>query len=186
MFEIVLRSPGPPDEPAIVAMFDRCSFESRYARFLNPARHLPATHLHDVLHGPAPSRSLVVVHEDTVVGLGTCHHDAGVGEIGILVEDAWQQQGIGSTMLDALVDDARAGAVHTINAFVLADRRHVLRWLARRGPHLIRVDGETAEIQILLGVDARSAVCTSQAEARRSTANSSVVSGSANDSRIPW
>ena len=42
---MVIRRPTAADGPAIEAMFARCSFEARYARFLSPRVRIPADYL---------------------------------------------------------------------------------------------------------------------------------------------
>ena len=69
----VLRPAVPDDAPRLVAMFERCSPASRYARFLAPLQHFPASHLVDVVRSSPIRRSWVVDDLDTgdVVGVGS-------------------------------------------------------------------------------------------------------------------
>jgi GNAT superfamily N-acetyltransferase len=103
----VLRPSVPNDAPRLVAMFERCSPASRYARFLAPLRHFPASHLVDVVRSSPIRRSWVIDDLETgqVVGVGSWfrnQHDT--AELGLLVEDRWQHQGLGRALLHALAE----------------------------------------------------------------------------------
>ena len=56
----VLRPSVPDDAPRLVTMFERCSPASRYARFLAPLAHFPASHLVDVVRSSPTRRSWVI------------------------------------------------------------------------------------------------------------------------------
>ena len=69
----VLRPATPDDAPRLVAMFERCSPASRYARFLAPLQHFPAAHLTDVVRSSPDRRSWVVddLRTGQVVAVGS-------------------------------------------------------------------------------------------------------------------
>jgi RimJ/RimL family protein N-acetyltransferase len=149
----VLRPAIPDDAPRLVAMFERCSPASRYARFLAPLQHFPASHLVDVVRSSAIRRSWVVDDFATghVVGVGSWFRNQGdTAEVGLLVEDAFQRQGLGSALLDALVDSARYRGITTLVAETLTDSRHVHRLLRRFGPLEIHGTGYTRTVHVPL------------------------------------
>jgi hypothetical protein len=51
--DIVIRRPTLADGRAIEAMFERCSVESRHARFLAPLPTIPPSHLARILAPPS-------------------------------------------------------------------------------------------------------------------------------------
>jgi RimJ/RimL family protein N-acetyltransferase len=55
-----------------------------------------------------------------------------IAELGVLVVDAWQRQGLGTAMVEALVARGRQRGVQRVSACVLPDRARVLAALARR------------------------------------------------------
>ena len=153
----VLRPAIPDDAPRLVAMFERCSPASRYARFLAPLQHFPAAHLTDVVCSSPIRRSWVV--EDVATGdvvavaswvrnQGTCgDHGA---EVGLLVEDAFQHLGLGTALLDELATSARHEGITTFVAHTLADARHVHRMLRHLGPVCIEGNGTTRSLHVAL------------------------------------
>jgi len=69
-------------------------------------------------------------------GAGAAGSGSGFGgapaELGLMVADAWQRQGVGAAMLDALLARARARGVTRVSAFVLPGRSALLAALTRR------------------------------------------------------
>jgi RimJ/RimL family protein N-acetyltransferase len=149
----VLRPAIPDDAPRLVAMFERCSPASRYARFLAPLQHFPASHLVDVVRSSAIRRSWVVDDFATghVVGVGSWFRNQGdTAEIGLLVEDAWQHEGHGTALLDELVVSASDAGITTLVAHTAAESRHVQRMLRRLGPTDIQCSGPTCTLHVSL------------------------------------
>ena len=94
MRSTVLRPAVPDDAPRLVAMFERCSPASRYARFLAPLQHFPASHLVDVVRSSEIRRSWVVDDLETgdVIAVGSWfRNEKDTAEIGLLVEDGRQR-----------------------------------------------------------------------------------------------
>lgn len=165
----VLRPAAPADAPRLVAMFERCSVASVYGRFLAPLRHFPASHLVDVVRSSPIRRSWVVddLASGQLIAVGSWFRNqpgpagesgaAGDGaELGLLVEDAFQHQGIGAALLDVLTTSAREAGVAMLVGHTLADARHVHRMLRHLGPTTITCAGHTCTLQVSLVDDARS------------------------------
>jgi RimJ/RimL family protein N-acetyltransferase len=156
----VLRPATPDDAPRLVAMFERCSPATRYARFLAPLRHFPASHLVDVVRSSPLRRSWVIddVGTGNVVGVGSWfrnEHDT--AELGLLIEDAFQRQGLGALLVDQLAASAREAGITTLVANTLSDARHVQRMMRRLGPTTIECAGTSCTLHVSL-VDAAEAL----------------------------
>src|SRR5450755_3497996 len=131
-----VRAPGPDDTAALVAMFERSSVESRYARFLSPVPAFPPGHLTDVVH-PAPGRWSWVVADEcspNVFAVASLFcAGRGAAELGLLVEDAEQRRGLGTELLDVVATTAAGTGIRTLVAVTLAHADHVRRMLERVG-----------------------------------------------------
>jgi GNAT superfamily N-acetyltransferase len=152
----VLRPSSPDDAPRLVAMFERCSPESRFGRFLAPVRYFPAAHLVDVIRPSRIRRSWVVDDPATgqLVALGSLFRNQVVAaEVGLLVEDAAQRQGLGTELLDTIADNARVAGITTLVATARAESRHVHRMLERLGPTTISCAGPTCDLSVDLSPD---------------------------------
>ena len=126
----------PHDREAITGLFARCSRRTVQERFFSPIREMPRSYLSAVLAGdPHRHDALVMRRRDaSIIGLASLvvpEHASLTGEIGVLVEDAWQRRGIGRAMIDALLARARARGVTRVRAEVLADRTALLAALGR-------------------------------------------------------
>jgi RimJ/RimL family protein N-acetyltransferase len=121
------------DEPELDELFRRCSPETIALRFFGPRTAFPASYLRDVLAG-APQHHDGVIARDraggAIVGLASLGAGSAAGpdvpELGVLVADAWQRHGIGTAMVDLLVQRARARDVERLLASVLPGRSGVL------------------------------------------------------------
>jgi GNAT superfamily N-acetyltransferase len=139
-------TPGASDRTKLIEMFDRCSLDTVVRRFFGLVRQLPARYLDDVLAGRPELHDAVVARlaDGPIVGLASLGTGDGPPELGVLVEDAWQQRGIGTALVDALLVRARDRGVATIVASVLPGRERVLSGLDKRFPgHLVENGRDT-------------------------------------------
>jgi RimJ/RimL family protein N-acetyltransferase len=136
-----LRAIRPDDQPRLTELFHRLSPRSVYQRFFRAYDRLPDDWYHRFAHVDYRAR-LALVAEDASALRGVARWEpgpaAGVAEIAIVVEDAWQGRGLGGILLDALLTAAEARGVRRFTADVLADNRPMLRLLARLGVILHR------------------------------------------------
>ncbi|MFI2609191.1 GNAT family N-acetyltransferase [Kitasatospora sp. NPDC018619] len=112
---LLLRPAGPADRAAARAMHDRCSPAALRLRYHGPVRD--AGRYLDHLLGPRHGRSFAVGAPDgRIVALGHLMWDDDEAELAVLVEDAWQRQGLGLALLRRLSATARAAGVRTVYA----------------------------------------------------------------------
>lgn len=146
-----LRPPARSDLSRITAMWERCSLATRIGRFHAPVRDLPARYLETALSDPATS--LVAVHGSAgaVVALASLIPGrGGSAELGVLVEDAWQRQGIGRELVTHLIA-GRARQVTELRASVLAQNAKVADLLRQvPGDFSLTRDGTTVNVRVRL------------------------------------
>jgi GNAT superfamily N-acetyltransferase len=149
---VVIRRATEGDREAIEAMFGRCSAESRYRRFLSPQLVMPAGYLARVLAGTSTEETWVGVVggvDGRVVALASLARRGPEAELALLVEDAWQRQGIGTSLLRMLARRATVTGVPRLTALVLSESRHVLRMLVTvLGPTSVRMEGSVTHVTI--------------------------------------
>lgn len=132
-----VRMAGIADAEAVIAMHDRCSFESRTRRYhvpmprltLRTARHLSA---------PAGGVSLVAEVNGAVIGMATAapweelgSEGISVMEVAVLVEDGWQRQGLGSQLLAGLIREARSLGADRVVCMVQPENQAMIRTIER-------------------------------------------------------
>ncbi|HUT55503.1 MAG TPA: GNAT family N-acetyltransferase [bacterium] len=149
--EFVVRPCRPADRPLLERMFRSCSKETLYTRFLSPGLGVPLRYLDRLMrHNPPSVISLMAeCGEDgepravalmNFVETGPENH----GEIAIVVQDEFQNNGLGSVMLQLLYELARKKGVKKFVADIDASNRRVF--------HLIKRSAMPCTISIFQGV----------------------------------
>jgi GNAT superfamily N-acetyltransferase len=150
---IVVRHAASTDRDALVSMFERCTLETRYRRFHAPVNRIPERYLTEALSGTPLHHALVAwttqvagVDADAdadqrpshvgpdqearppeIVALASCRLiDEGAAELGVLIEDAWQRQGLGTSLVRDLVAHATGLGLRVLQAQLLAEQA----WIA--------------------------------------------------------
>ncbi len=121
------------------AFFAGLSSRTRNLRFFTSAAPSNATML-TVLSGGADNTDVIVAGAgDLIVGHAMAVHSMrpdGLrrADIGVVVADEWQDQGIGSALLRILIGRAHARGATVAAMDVLAENRRVLDLIGRRWP----------------------------------------------------
>ncbi len=140
------------DFRAVQGMHDRCSAASRTIRYFAPIDRLSRRDwlgLCDRENGitllTAPGGDVRKVIAMTNI-LRT--HDAGVVELAVLVEDAWQSRGLGSALASLALEVVQGQGVRSMTASVLAANGRAVRML--RGIGLSRCSQPGSEVDFRL------------------------------------
>lgn len=129
-----IRPVRPGDRAALAAMLERCTDQTRYRRFHGVVRSFPARYLDSALAGDPFHYDLVACRHDVIVALASCVTlEDGLVELGILVEDGSQRQGLGTRLLRLLVEHADTGGRQMLHATVLAEQPWIVRLLSAYG-----------------------------------------------------
>lgn len=145
---------GPHDVAALLALHDRCTPETRFARWHGHTNAFPRRYLAAITAGEDDHVAVGAWDGGRLVGFGSAALlRPGTRELGLLVEDAWQHRGLGRKMLAALLDEARRLRTARLRAEVLASEARLLEPLARLGPMATRTSFGvvTAEVDIRAG-----------------------------------
>ena len=130
------------DTDALSALYSRASPRSRYLRFFTGAISIDR----EVKRLVTPGRDRVALaaeHEGLTVGVVSYEVLNGAqAEIAILVDDAWQGQGIGSLLIEHLAAIARRAGIQELVGDVLATNVAMLRASASLAPGIARQHGE--------------------------------------------
>lgn len=154
-----VRPARPADLPALQAMLDRCTLETRYRRFHGGAGPAHWRELERVSRPTATHRSWVAVDPSGAIhGTATLARDPrGQADVAFLVEDAWFRRGIGRSLFAAMAAEAAAGRETAVVATILADNERAVRFLQAMAPGAeFRYLGFT-EVEAIVPVRAASA-----------------------------
>jgi acetyl coenzyme A synthetase (ADP forming)-like protein len=136
-----VRALRPGDREALKELFARCSPESIRYRFLQRVKSLSEEML-DRLTAVDGSHHIALVvtqgeaRDERIAAVGRCLAQPDrpeVAEVSFLVEDAMQRRGIGTQLLDALAELARARGITRFTADVLVDNRQMLSVFRKAG-----------------------------------------------------
>jgi RimJ/RimL family protein N-acetyltransferase len=124
-----VRPLTPADRDRLAVAFGRMSERSRLRRFLGPKPKLSATELryltdidevtHDAVAAIDPDGGAIVGVARYALEPGT----PGTADMAMFVVDAWQGQGIGTTLAGRLVARADANGIARLTASTFADNR---------------------------------------------------------------
>ncbi|HEX4225766.1 MAG TPA: GNAT family N-acetyltransferase [Pseudonocardiaceae bacterium] len=142
---MLLRPARYRDDESVGEFLDRLSPDSRLRRFFNPLPYVsPALTRKMVTNAPGHLVLLAIDEQDVVGhGMAVCIGER-AADVGIVVADAYQRQGIGSRLLAQLTDTTAAVGVTTLCCDVLSENYLVLDWLRRALPGIrFRRSGST-------------------------------------------
>jgi len=135
---VALRVAGAADALAVQRFVRGLSEQSRRYRFFAPVRELSPDQLERLTRSHPPDELAVVgeitaeTGESRIVALAqyvVCEPlDA---EFAVVVDDAWQRQGLGMQLVGALAEQAARAGVTVLTGFVLPDNWPMLSFLAR-------------------------------------------------------
>jgi RimJ/RimL family protein N-acetyltransferase len=156
---VTIRPIESDDRERLRAAFDRLSDRSRYLRFQAPMATLTErqlAYLTEVDHHDHEALIAVNKDYDEIVGVARFVCIKGdVAECAVTVADDWQGRGLGTELLDRLVDRAREERVTRFTAVVLAENAEAIHLLDRLGESVRRPLGPQVELDIALPERAR-------------------------------
>jgi GNAT superfamily N-acetyltransferase len=133
-----IRPARPADLPALRAFFAALSPQARYLRFFAPVTPGPAL-LHLLSGGADTTDAIVATRGAIIIGHAMaadqgCPCDSRMTEIGVVVADAWQGQGVGSALVRALITSAKDRGVTSVAMDVLPGNHQVLTMIRGHWP----------------------------------------------------
>jgi ribosomal protein S18 acetylase RimI-like enzyme len=133
---VTIRPPDSADLAALTGFLDGLSIRTRVQRFFAPVRATPAMVRRACGQAGAAGEAdiLLATHGNVIIGHAMAADRATAGEsvteIGVVVADAWQGQGVGSSLVRALLRRAQARGVTSLSMDVLPDNQQVLAMIA--------------------------------------------------------
>jgi len=151
---VLIRPIDPADRELLRSGFDDLSERSRYLRFQSPLTELSddqLSYLTVVDHHDHEALLAIDPESDDAIGVARfVRVNDGVAECAIVVADKWQNRGLGSELLERLVERAQDEGIERFTALVLADNNDALRLLERLGDTVRRREGSQVELDIEL------------------------------------
>ncbi len=145
---IAVRPMRPEGRDCLVEMLQRCSRASRYHRF-----HGFSDGSAYIYQGLRSDVDVVRVAwaGPTCIGFGVLAENRDrPWELGILVEDAWQRQGVGTRLMLGLIREARCRQMSVVETTILCEDAYILGLLRRLGAVQCQFDRGTVTVAISL------------------------------------
>lgn len=129
---VVVRSLRRDDGIRLRRMYERCSPETIYKRFMTPVPRFTETMIRTLVDMDGHNRDAVVATcDEEIVGVARFHrtgeHEA---EFAVEVEDAWQRRGLGRVLSGMIGTRARANGIEALTGAMLAENagaQHLLK-----------------------------------------------------------
>ena len=155
---VLIRPIEPDDKRRVADAFERLSPETRYRRFFAPLERLTRQdlrYLTEVDHHDHEALVAVNPENGTIIAVARYvrSQDPTEAEVAVVVGDPWQGKGVGSALLERLVERARGSEIDHFVALVLSENEDAIelfRHLAPGGSSLRRSASGNLEMLIEL------------------------------------
>jgi GNAT superfamily N-acetyltransferase len=137
--EVLVRTATRDDLEAVRGLHERSSAETLRRRYLGGGSPSDAR-LARMLEPPT-GRTQLAITGGEVVAMANLLAEGDLGEIALLVEDAWQRRGIGTALLRRLLAYAERGPFAALIAHIAVDNVPMLRSVRRLGAGQTDRDG---------------------------------------------
>jgi len=141
--EVFIRPIKPTDEPLMGALFQSFSKETVYLRFFGFIKEMTHERLQYFVNVDYDQRIAIVdivKHEDIekiiAVGRYDLDRSTNMAEIALVVQDEWQNKGIGSFLLGYLMQIAKSRGIIGFTADILAENTRMLHLIRKMGRKL--------------------------------------------------
>jgi len=147
---VLLRPIRPSDEPSMNELFKTFSEETIMYRFFRVIKEMSHKELARYCNVDQNKEIAIVAEIDEngrkrLVGVVrlAIELDGKTGEIAFVVGDPWQNLGLGSRMVDYLMEIGKAKSLDTIYALMLRDNYRAIRFLQKRGFRIEYLEGDS-------------------------------------------
>jgi GNAT superfamily N-acetyltransferase len=135
---IAIRPARTAELPALGDFFAGLSVQSRYLRFFSPITPGPAL-LNLLCGGDGTTDVVLATRDGVIIGHGMAADRSGpcgtpTTDIGVVVADAWQRQGVGSALVRALVAGAQVRGVTSVTMDVMHGNDRALAMIKSHWP----------------------------------------------------
>jgi RimJ/RimL family protein N-acetyltransferase len=131
--EVVLIRPE--DAPRLMEFHERLSCHTAYQRFFTLMKRLPPDWAHFLANVDYRRRLALVVEQKPGELVAVARYEPtdrdDTAEIAFVVQDGWQNRGLGTILLAELLQAAEARGIRRFRAYVLADNARMLDLLLR-------------------------------------------------------
>ncbi len=155
---MLVRPIAPSDEEAYRTILESTTAEDRYCRFFHLVDHFDPEEVHRFVEDRADT--IGVIAFDTTVPLGAAHAvllDEESAELAIVVARGTRHVGVGTALLDALIERVKARGLRRLVACALRENHAFVHLARRAGFHVDEAEGATQHWVLPLTADEETA-----------------------------
>ena len=153
---MLVRPIAPSDEEAYRAILETTTAEDRYCRFFHLVDHFDAEEVHRFVEDRDDTIGVIAFDENTP--LGAAHAvvlDEESAELAIVVARGTRQVGVGTALLDALIERVKARGLKRLVACALRENTPFVHLARNAGFHVDEAEGATQHWLLPLTVDGK-------------------------------
>lgn len=151
---VSVRRLSSEDVDAVINLHEQLTARERYLRFFVAHPAYLTTFAHQLVECTETQHALGAFEDGQLIGVASyvASDEPGVAEVAVAVAHADHLRGVATALLIRLREIARANAIHTFTADVLAENSAMLRVLSDAGwPRTSHRDGSVLSIRMDLG-----------------------------------
>lgn len=135
---VLIRAIRPEDAERLIAFYERLSEHTAYQRFFTVMKRLPPDWARLLANVDYVRRLALIAEVQTPGGpelIAVARYEptarADTAEVAFVVQDGWQNKGLGTRLLHDLLRAAQARGIRRFSAYVLATNRRMLDLISR-------------------------------------------------------
>jgi RimJ/RimL family protein N-acetyltransferase len=155
---VLIRLLNQDDKEELKVGFEKLSTQSKYRRFFVPIRSLSNSQLKQLTEMDNKNHLALcayVVNQDGMLGIGVARYirvedEPETAEFALTIIDEYQSQGLGTELLNLLIQCARKNEIRKFIGYMLAENSSMLKILKHLGARIRREDGPIQRVDVIL------------------------------------
>ncbi|MDH3838454.1 MAG: GNAT family N-acetyltransferase [Desulfobacteraceae bacterium] len=162
---VLIRLLNQDDKEELKIGFEKLSTKSKYRRFFVPISSLSNSqlkHLTEIDNKNHLALCAYIVGQDGMFGIGvaryfrvedepkTAEDEPKTAEFALTIIDEYQSQGLGTELLNLLIQCARKNGIRKFIGYMLAENSSMLKILKHLGAQIRREDGPIQRVDLIL------------------------------------
>jgi len=155
---VLIRLLNQDDKEELKIGFEKLSTKSKYRRFFVPISSLSNSqlkHLTEIDNKNHLALCAYIVGQDGMFGIGVARYfrvedEPKTAEFALTIIDEYQSQGLGTELLNLLIQCARKNGIRKFIGYMLAENSSILKILKHLGAQIRREDGPIQRVDLIL------------------------------------
>jgi acetyltransferase len=155
---VLIRLLNQDDKEELKIGFEKLSAESKYLRFFVPISSLSNSQLKQLTEIDSENHLALcayILGQDGMFGIGVARYiraedEPETAEFALTIIDEYQSQGLGTELLNLLIQCARKNGIRKFIGYMLVENSTMLKILKHLGAQIRREDGQIQRVDLIL------------------------------------